>query len=76
VDLCDSEGTLFIDTCWSLTDMDTMKRESASMRFAHNKWPQAKGRLLYHEYKLGVHLDIPGVEPAWRFLLSDHETME
>jgi uncharacterized protein len=73
VDLCDSEGTFFIDTCWNLTDPDTIKREAAAMNFARQKWPQAKGRLLYHEYTPGIHLNIPGAEPAWRFLLSDRE---
>ena len=73
VDLCDSEGTLFIDTCWSLTDPDTIKREAASMNFARGRWPRARGWLLYHEYKPGIHLNIPGAEPAWRFLLSGQE---
>ena len=70
VDLCDSDGTLFIDTCWSLTDPDTIRREAASMEFARSKWPRANGMILYHEYKHGIQRDIPGAEPAWRFLLS------
>jgi uncharacterized protein len=73
VDLCDSEGTFFIDTCWNLSDPETIRREAASMRFARNKWPKAKGRLLYHEYKQGIHLNIPGAEPAWKFLLSNRK---
>jgi hypothetical protein len=75
VDLCDAEGTLFIDTCWSLTDPETVRRETASMDFARQRWPQAQGRLLYHEYKPGISLDIPGAEQAWRFLLSNQETI-
>jgi uncharacterized protein len=71
VDLCDGEGTFFINSCWSLTDPATIRRESTSMDFAHQRWPQARGRLLYHEYKPGIQMDLPGAEPAWRFLLSD-----
>lgn len=73
VDLCDAEGTLFINTCWSLSDSDTIRREAASMEFGHRRWPQARGRLLYHEFKPGIHADIPEAEQAWRFLLSDRE---
>jgi len=67
---------LFINTCWNLTGADTIQRETASMDFAHQRWPQARGRLLYHEYKPGIHLDIPGAEQAWRFLLSDQEKVD
>ena len=73
VDLCDGDGTFFIDTCWSLTDPDTIQREAASMEFARHRWPRARGRLLYHEYKPGIQLELPGAEPAWRFLLSGQE---
>jgi len=73
VDLCDGEGTLFIDTCWSLTDPDTIRRKAASMDFARRRWPRAQSHLLYHEYKPGIHLNIPGTEQAWRFLLSDQK---
>ncbi len=73
VDLCDAEGTLFINTCWSLSDSDTIRREAASMEFGHRRWPQARGRLLYHEFKPGIHADIREAEQAWRFLLSDRE---
>ncbi len=76
VDLCDSEGTFFINTCWNLTDSDTIQREAASMDFARRRWPQAHGRLLYHEYRPGIHLDIPGAEQAWSFLLSNQEKID
>jgi hypothetical protein len=46
------------------------------MDFAHQRWPQARGRLLYHEYKPGIHLDIPGAEQAWQFPLSYQEMMD
>jgi hypothetical protein len=68
VDLCDGEGTLFINTCWSLTEAQTRRRESGSMALGHARWPQAIGRLLFHEYTPGVEREIPEAEPAWRFL--------
>jgi predicted AAA+ superfamily ATPase len=70
VDLCDSAGTFFIDTCWSLTDPGTLRREAAAMKFAQGRWPRVRGRLLYHEYRPGIERDLPGAEPAWRFLLQ------
>src|SRR5208337_1703662 len=33
VDLCDGEGEFFVNTCWSLTEQDTLRREKASMAF-------------------------------------------
>lgn len=68
VDLCDSEGTLFLNICWSLADTETLQREVKTMVFGQTRWPDARGRLLYHEYTPGVDTAIPGAEPAWKFL--------
>jgi hypothetical protein len=68
VDLCDGEGTMFINTCWSLAEPETLRRESEAMALGRGRWPQAHGRLLFHEYIPGVEQQIPGAEPAWRFL--------
>lgn len=68
VDLCDDEGEMFINTCWSLADPATRKRESEAMALGRKLWPRSHGRLLFHEYAPGVEQQIPGAEPAWRFL--------
>jgi len=68
VDLCDGEGTMFLNTCWSLEQPDTIRREAAAMRFAFARWPEADGRLLFHEYAPGVEGEVPGATPAWRHL--------
>ena len=68
VDLCDGEGTLFLNSCWSLVDSETLQREAEVMVFGRARWPDARGRLLYHEYTPGVDIPIPGAEPAWKFL--------
>jgi hypothetical protein len=68
VDLCDGEGTMFINTCWSLAEVETRRRESGAMALGHERWPQARGRLLFHEYAPGIELEIPEAVPAWRFL--------
>jgi hypothetical protein len=68
VDLCDGEGTMFINSCWSLADAATQRRELETMALGHKLWPHAHGRLLFHEYAPGVERQIYGAEPAWRFL--------
>ena len=68
VDLCDGEGTLFINTCWSLTEAETRRRESGAMALGHERWPHAHGLLLFHEYAPGIDKEIPEAQPAWRFL--------
>ncbi len=70
VDLCDGEGTFFINICWNLAEAETRRRESGAMALGHARWPHAQGLLLYHEYIPGVEKDIPETCPAWRFLLS------
>ena len=68
VDLCDGEGTLFLNACWSLVDRETLQREAEAMAFGRGRWPEARGRLLYHEYSSGVDSAVAGAEPAWKFL--------
>ena len=68
VDLCDEEGTFFINSCWSLTETQTRQREAKSMALGHERWPQAQGRLLYDEYAPGSEQEISEAQPAWRFL--------
>lgn len=70
VDLCDAEGKLFINTCWSLADSETLRREKAAMEFGAKQWPDAEGRLLFHEYTPGLEQLAPGVLAAWRYLLQ------
>jgi predicted AAA+ superfamily ATPase len=69
IDLCDGDGTFFINTCWSLADAETRRRESDAMALGHARWPKARGRLLFHEYSPGIEKEIPTAEPAWQFLL-------
>lgn len=68
VDLCDGEGKMFINTCWSLAEAETRRRESRAMALGYDRWPQAQGRLLFHEYAPGIEQEIPEAVPAWRFL--------
>jgi uncharacterized protein len=70
VDLCDGEGAFFVNTCWSLAEQDTLRREKASMAFGTSQWPQAQGRLLFHEYAPGREGDVPEAQAAWRYLLG------
>jgi len=69
VDLCDGEGKLFVNTCWSLADAEAFHREKAAMAFASARWPEAEGTLLYHEYVPGREREVPGAQAAWRYLL-------
>jgi len=69
VDLCDGGGKLFVNTCWSLADAETLQREKAAMAFGAARWPDASGTLLYHEYAPGRERVVPGAQAAWRYLL-------
>jgi len=71
VDLCDGAGTLFFNTCFDLTDAETVRREKDAMELGQTRWPDARGRLLYHEYIPGVEKTFPAAEPAWKFLIND-----
>lgn len=70
VDLCDGEGTYFINICWNLAEAETRRRESGAMALGHTRWPHAQVLHLYHKYIPGVEKDIPEAGPAWRFLVS------
>lgn len=69
VDLCDAGGKLFINTCWSFADTDTLRREKAAMEFGLTKWPEAEGKLIFHEYQPGQELEVPIAQSAWSYLL-------
>lgn len=70
VDLCNEEGTAFWNTCWSLTDPDTVSREQASMSLGKSRAKQAQGVLLYHEFAAALKSALPEAQPAWRWLLE------
>lgn len=70
VDLCDGEGELFLNTCWSVGEPETLRREAQAMAFGRERWPRAKGRLLYHDSAPGLEQSLPGAEPAWKFLVA------
>ena len=69
IDLCDYEGSLFINSCWSMEHDSTLRRECESMEFGYSQWPSAKGYFLYHEFTPRVESEVPGAMPAWKFLL-------
>jgi len=70
VDLCDGEGKLFVNTCWSLADTEMLRRERAAMQLGATRWPESQGRLLFHEYAPDREKEIPGAMAAWRYLLE------
>ena len=70
IDLCDAEGKMFINSCWSLADSGTLDREKAAMELGARQWPESKGRLLFHEYSPGLEREVPGIQAAWKFLLN------
>ncbi|HPX82852.1 MAG TPA: ATP-binding protein [Syntrophales bacterium] len=70
VDLCDGDGKFFINTCWRLTEPETRRREKAAMELGFARWPNAQGRLLYHEYSAVSGQEMPGAVAAWRYLLD------
>jgi uncharacterized protein len=76
VDLCDADGRMFINTCWSLADPETLHRETAAMALGAGRWPDADGVLLYHEYTPGREREVPGAQAAWRYLLGPTASMK
>ena len=42
------------------------------MALGHERWPDAHGRLLFHEYPSVIEQEIPEAMPAWRFLCEKH----
>jgi uncharacterized protein len=71
VDLCAGGGEFFINTCWSLAEPETLRRERAALAFGSSQWPKAKGLVLFHEYSAGQEREITGAQPAWRYLLGE-----
>ena len=70
VDLCDGSGKFFVNSCWNLSDTETVRREKAAMEFGHRQWPEGEGKLLFHEYLPGVMSEIPEASAAWGYLLA------
>ena len=70
VDLLDETGEAFWNTCWSLTDPDTVHRERQSMSLGRSQRAGAKGLLLYHEFTPALAAKLPNAKPAWRWLLE------
>jgi hypothetical protein len=70
VDLCDAEGTLFLNVCWDLSDPATMEREQAAMEAGEKLLPGARGLLLYHEYSSEALARFPLARPAWKWMLE------
>jgi predicted AAA+ superfamily ATPase len=70
IDLCDAEGLEFFNTCWDLGNPETLERETRAMEFGINRWPSARGRLVYHEYQKQALDRIPNAEPAWKMLMG------
>ncbi len=70
IDLCDAEGSAFVNTCWNLVDPLTMNREEAALQFARTTLPAATGVLLWQEAVVDIEQRIPGSRPVWRWLLE------
>lgn len=70
VDLCDGEGEFFVNTCWSLAEPETLRREKAAMRLGSTQWPKSRGRLIFHEYEAGQEQEVPSAIAAWQYLLE------
>jgi hypothetical protein len=70
VDLCEEDGKAFWNTCWSLTDADTVGRERRSMALGNSRATRAKGVLIYHEFAPALRAAVPNAQPAWRWLLE------
>jgi predicted AAA+ superfamily ATPase len=71
VDLCDADGTEYLNVCWRLADADTVQREEAAMALGAERFPHARGHLLYHEYAPSAIARIPAAQPAWKWLLEE-----
>jgi hypothetical protein len=70
VDVCEEDGKAFWNTCWSLTDADTVGREQRSMALGNSRATRAKGVLIYHEFDPALRAAMPSAQPAWRWLLE------
>ena len=67
-DLVDSEGTIWVNSCWGLTDPETIARERKAMEGARSRWPAGKGVVVYHEYGADVRRQFESAIPAWKWL--------
>jgi uncharacterized protein len=70
LDLCDTAGEMFVNSCWRLVDESTIEREARAMEFGRAVLPGAEGVLLYHDAVHDIERRIPGARPAWRWLLE------
>jgi hypothetical protein len=43
LDLCDTEGEMFVNSCWRLVDESTIEREARAMEFGRAMLPEAEG---------------------------------
>ena len=73
IDLCDGEGSEFVNTCWDLGNPETLDRELRAMQFGASRWPSAKGRLVYHEYQTQAVARFANPMPAWKMLLGRYD---
>ena len=74
LDICDAEGGIFVNVCWSLTDPAKVEREVAAMEFGATFLPDAEGFLLYHEHSPEFVRRVPSSQPAWRWMLGEQES--
>jgi predicted AAA+ superfamily ATPase len=70
VDLCNAEGTRFVNSCWRLVEEPTIEREVEALAFARRSLPNATGALLYHDAPMDIGARTDSVRPAWRWLLE------
>lgn len=76
IDLCDGDGSMFMNTCYSLTEESTAKREAEAMKYGQALWPAAEGMLIYHDYTPGILNKTENTIPAWRYLLPIDDRAE
>jgi predicted AAA+ superfamily ATPase len=71
IDLCDEEGSKFINTCWDLANQEALDREVRAMEFGARRWPSATGQLVFHEYHPSALKQIQCSVPAWKILIGN-----
>ena len=60
----------YINTVWSLSSPDTLRREANAMAFGAQSFPEAQGVLLYHEGAPHPGQISTPARPAWQYLLD------